>query len=574
MTIITDKKDVRRIFNAISRQLSQEKNKEELTKLVKLGSVKWANGLTKELQKVDDVYILGWYSGERPLIINKVKICVDGNIDYVVINNKFSHVNMASFPTSRIITLKGDGKILPLEATLEFEGQEFCNPITALHVLETPNKDIVPLLKVTLSSQNFDDAYSSYESVENAERDIVLKENKTYRFLLKDNSSPIEMILGLSGNSLRQLSSFELNRKLREVAEIKKDEIWAKAKEDTSYEKISVEYYRKHRDKFSKYYPTFNYKEIKDMKIEVSKDKYDLGVYGLGSAGTAILDQICRSNWVKNIYLCDFDRVENKNLINQWYSADDIGCHKSSSSYSIIKRMERPISDGIIGSSFLVEYDNARFQNTELETKAFKYVVSGFDSISARQDFLNAILDGKIEAKYLIDCRYLDLACSIYMIDLENSEEIEFYKANLEADAELIKIRNEKEKLTKEEFENWYDRKGYFTSGCRSCRKETLQEVEHSMTCVPRQTISCCNCRSVECIDYLYDLYLKSCPNPKISITDASCVKYNYIDIYKYVGAIVFGAIRSIENENGKPFSLVEAETDVKGLPNYMVVRR
>lgn len=573
MTVIRDKIEVRKIFDAIIKCLKDEKNSSANARLIKVGTAKWTNGLTKRPQSVEDVYILGFKSSDRPLVINNLSIFSSDIDDKFIINDIFSHVNMSVFRGNHYYDLIGDGKILPSKFTVHFEGQEFCNPITALHVLETNEKDISTLLKVTLSSQNFDDAYSPYQSVLNKQADYAVTCSVCGRFLLKDNASPIEMILGTTGSNLTRLETSNLNKRLRELVNLEKNEVWAKKKDENKYKKIKKSSLRKSRELYSDYYPAFDYKAIQQMEIEIPKDKYDLGVYGLGSAGTAILDQVCRSNWIKNIYLCDFDRVEGKNMINQWYDRNKIGFSKISASTDLIYSLNRPSSDGLIGTDFFVETDTKKFQDTELETKSFKYVVSGFDSIEARMEFLNAILDGKIEAKYLIDCRYLDLACSIYMIDLENLEEVEFYKANLEADAELIKIRNEKEKLTREEFADWYNRKGYFQLGCMDCRKNILKEETIFPNCEPR-FLGSCSCRSSMCVDYLYGLYLKSCPNPQISRTDASCVKYNYIDIYKYVGAIVFGALRKIENENEKPFALVEAETDVKGLPNCMVVRR
>lgn len=570
MTVIRDKREVRKICNAIVKCLKDEKNSSAEARLIKVGTAKWTNGLTKKAQNVEDIYILGFKSSGRPLIINNLSIFSDANDKYII-NDRFSHVNMSSFSETRLYHLVGDGKILPSDFNIQFEGQEFCNPITALHILETEEKDIATLLKVTLSSQNYDDAYSSYDSVENGYVDLAVS-NSYGGYFLKNNASPIELILGEGSSTLTSIDAYDLNKRLRELVSLKKDEVWAKKKNEIKYKKIKKASLRKFKELYSDYYPAFDYKAIQKMEIEIPKDKYDLGVYGLGSAGTAILDQVCRSNWIKSIYMCDFDAVEPKNMINQWYDKNDVGKTKTLASSERIKELSR-LGTGVIPTNFYVTHDTDLFQNTDLESKSFKYVISGFDSIKARMEFLNAILDGKIEAKYLIDCRYLDLACSIYMIDLENLEEIEFYKANLEADAELIKIRNEKEKLTKEEFADWFRRKGFFYSGCMRCREEILKETDVVGTCRPRFD-DIVDCGSNECVDYLYELYLASCPNPKISRTDASCVKYNYIDIYKYVGAIVFGAFRNIENNNEKPFALVEAETDVKGLPSCMVVRR
>ena len=566
MSIIKDKKEVIKVFKKIQEILNKDDN--VTYKIIKVGSATWTNSLTKRPQKTNDIYVLGWKSSSRPIIITEISV---NNGNKYRLTDRYSHCNFSGHIEGVYISqLKGDGKLLPEDLSIEVRGQEFCNPITALHVIETGEKDIANLLRVTMSSQNFDDAYSDYSSVCNSELDEAIKCTNTYRMLLKNNSSPLEMLTGLSASSLQALSSYDLNQKLREITSLGKDEVWVKLKSDTTYAKLTKSTFRRAREKCSQYYPVYDYNDIVNMKIEIPRDNFDLGVYGLGSAGTAILDQVLRSNWIKSIYLCDFDRVEYKNMINQWYDRNSVGLKKACACYYKIRQLERNGSD-IINTNFFIKYDDDKeFQLTKLDDKKYKYVISGFDSINARLDFLNSILDGKIEAKYLIDCRYLDLACSIYMIDLENMDEIQFYKANLEADAELIKARNEKEKLTKEEFVEWFNRKGYFSSGCYGCRTKILKQEDVPSDCVINLLGGC---KSQECIDNLYDIYLKSVPNPLVSRTDASCVKYNYIDIYKYVGAIVFGAFRKIENEGTKPFTLVEAETDIKGLPNYMVVR-
>ena len=53
---------------------------------------------------------------------------------------------------------------------------------------------------------------------------------------------------------------------------------------------------------------------------------------------------------------------------------------------------------------------------------------------------------------------------------------------------------------------------------------------------------------------------------------ESSCVKQNFIDIYKYASSFVFAAIREIESGNPKPFTHIEASTDV--LPKSMILRK
>lgn len=560
--VITDYKQIERMFKKLN---TYSKRKEEKFKFIKVGTAKWTNINTKQEQRVDKVYFYAFRSSCRPWIVNQIKITnVETNESTVYrINDMYTLVNILNDTYTNTYTIYGDGKSLPKVGELVISGQEFCNPLSANHLFEGDEKDMAGLLKVTLMSQNVDDGYGSNPSVQNGYIDYCVRVENGYK-MFPDRNTALELLLAKTTHELRNLPPNTFNAKLRELVDIPEDCLYAKPLRETKYMLVNAQFYKDHKADYSSYYPVFTYKAIQNMNIKIPRDHYELGVYGLGSAGTAILDQTARSNWLESIYLCDFDRVEAKNLINQWYTNDDISIEKATASKWKLEKYERAIKGGQ-ETKFYIDVSNAKFQDTKLDTKEFKYVVSGFDSIEVRQEFFNNILDGKIKAKYLIDCRYLDLACSVYFIDLDNTEEVEFYKANLEADAELIKAKKD-EVLTFEEFDGWVARKDYYARKCIELRMDILSST----------TIGCCPshvCASEECKKHLYDLYLKSLPNSKIKKSDASCIKYNYIDIYKYVGAIVFGAMRRIENGQPKPFSLVEAETDVKGLPNYMVVK-
>ena len=567
--IITDYRKI----DYIVRQLNKLSNSDAKFKIVKVGKSKWTNINTKKEQTVNKIYFLGKPSSCRPVIINKIYI-VDkptGECDTYELNEFYTHVNIFDGTEHFTFDIKGNGRLIPKECRLEIEGQEFCNPITLNHIYEGNDKDIANLLRVTLISQNTDDGYGSNPSVFNDYMDRKVASDIGV-VMLPDKYSPLELILGSPSNELRNLSPMKFNERLRTLVSIGDDMVYAKNRWNSYYEEIEKKQYDKDKKNYSTYYPVFTADYIKSMNIEIPRDYYNLGVYGLGSAGTAILDQLSRSNWLETIYLCDFDKVEDKNLINQWYNNTQINSYKTSASLTLLKQRQRTLINGE-SVQFYVSRDDSRFEYTDLSTKEFKYVVSGFDSLATRKAFLDNILDGKIVAEYLIDCRYLDLACSVYIVDLNNLEEIEFYKANLEADAELMASR-ENEQLTEDEFHDWVVRKGYYRSDCYELRSKYLNvPLTETGFCQPRNNDGNCSCASEECKKFLYESYLKSLPNPMIKKSDASCIKYNYIDIYQYVGAIVFGAIRQIEHGNKKPFTLCEAQTDVKGMPNYMIVK-
>lgn len=551
-----------RVINGVVRRLNKIARDQDIKyKILRVGEATWANVLTKKPEKVKNIHFLGTPSCRRPYIITSIAV-TDKNTNYRTVykfTNMYYHANILNENYNYTFDFKGDGKKFPTNAHLEIYGEEFCNPITLDHIYSGDDTDIACLLRTTLMSQNLDDGYGSNPSVSNSETDLAVETSIGEKIL--PDASPIELICCCKSEQLRNMAPNVFNDRLRYMTNIAEDSCFVKFKFNSYYEACSKSYAENHKSEISSIYPIFTYEQIQKMNIHIPRDSYDLGVYGLGSAGTAILDQLARSNWIENIYLCDFDMVEAKNMINQWYLNSSINRNKTNACANLLKIMQRPMDSGI-STVFHITTDTSKFQETSLDTKEFKYVVSGFDSIEVRQEFFNNIMDGKIKAKYLIDCRYLDLSCSVYFIDTDDTEQMEFYKANLDADGELIKNKKA-ETLTAEEFDAWVQRKGYYERNCIKFKRDDLGCEEHC-----RGSLLC---GGDACKKYLYDLYLKSCPNNKISIADASCLKYNYIDIYKYVGAIVFSAIREIENGKEKPFCLIEATTE--GLPNYMKVR-
>lgn len=460
--------------NQILWKLKKELDREDLEyRIVFIGNGLWANKNTRETELVNNIWILGYNSSDKPIFIKQVRI-EEKDISTVIEFKDLKHTNISAGYS--------DVKFELGNKEITITGQKFCNPYTAYQVLNEKDEKITKgIIKTNLLSQNFDDAYCEVHSCKNADNDV---------FITDKSVSPIELI---NANSYK-----EIKDQLEDIKNIEKENIYAKYKGDNYYTLISKRNYRKNRELFSDYYPAFDKKYIDSLNIEIPKDKYDIGVYGVGSAGTAILDSLCRSEWTKNIYLCDYDYVEEKNLINQWYDKNNINEYKVLSCSGIIRSLSRK------NINFKIDYDIKTFQNTNYTKKKFKYIVSGFDSIETRLEFFEKVKSGEIETDYLIDCRYLDLGSSVYFIDVNDKEQMKLYEENLMSDLELLKKEEENE--------------------------NEEQEI-------------------------------------------SSCYKLNYIDIYKYVGTLIFGAIRRIENDNNKPFTWLEANTDVKGLPTHMLIK-
>lgn len=549
---ITDRKIVRKIYHKVKKAIDEQYKSH---KLVYVGTAKWTNALTKQEEKVSGIYILGFESSWKPVIINRITLRDNEDTTEYVMNDWLCHTNICDEESSYRMLLMIDGKAY--EATLY--GQNFCNPLTADHVFNGDEEDTKGMIRVNLISQNFNDPYCTPRSVQNSEFDKILEYDITR------NNSPIEMLTGYPAYRLNQLEQTELNEMFRRLLEINEKEIYTKPKYENAYVKIDKNEYRRNRDKYSNYYPAYNYNQIQALGLELPKENYDIGMFGLGSAGTAILDQLCRSNWIKKVYLCDFDTVENKNLINQWYTNNDITDNKAYACAKKLQSMARTINN--IATSFEYKVDQMRFEDTKYKERKFKYVVSGFDSIAARELLFNEVKNNELETQYLIDCRYLDLAGSVYIIDTSDKDQMDFYEQNLLADKELLEQKLEKAKMNKDQFHEWF-RKMKEEYSCGYLIREYFRDQQDEIT------NNCCNhsCRELDCEEEFYKAYLESYPNKKIH-SENTCVKQNYIDIYKYIGAIVFGTIRKIEDEQPKPFTLLEAQTDVKGLPNYMIVK-
>lgn len=550
--LITDKKEVNRLFYKVKKALEKKNSRH---KLIYVGTAQWCNEKTMTMQKVDNIYMLCMESCARPIIINSISLWNGDDTNKYIANEYYSHTNISGSTEEYQQMLIINNEAVEVKIT----GQEFCNPLTMEHLYNGNEKDIRGLIKANLLSQNFDDSFSTIYSVDNGEMDKAIS-------CVTRESSAIEMLFGKSGAAISCMAEDDVDMKLNNIKAISPKTIWAKRKDDEYYKLVDKKTYRLDRHYYSDYYPAFDYNYIKKLNIETPKSEYDLGVFGLGSAGSAILDQVCRSNWIKTIYLCDYDYVEEKNLINQWYTRSNLEETKTSASYTKLKDAERK-SDKI-EQVFTIKYDTKKFQEVDYANKKFKYVVSAFDSIGVRQEFLDCIKSGIIEAEYLIDCRYLDLSGSVYIIDLANKEEVDFYEANLNADAELLKEKiatNAKEMLTKEELKEFLARERTFEHLCR----ETKTKYFGYTPCR-------CDggCGGEECVNCFYENYKSLYPVKGIDYeTENTCIKQNYIDIYKYIGAIVFGAMRNMQNDLQKPFTLLEAQTDIKGLPNYMIVK-
>lgn len=526
------------MMNATEREellkvVEEINNNTNKIKIVYVDKTNWTNVITKRKQTIEDLFFLGYKDSSCNVkCINTIKY----REKTYYIHDFLSHVNLEGDTYSEEIKLDNDEE-------LKWYCQDFCSPIHGYNIFKT--KGIEKILKGQMMGQNSDSPYQTVCSVINEGYDYVIKDNTGRK--LKNNTSTVELLTRLNSN----LGAEYITGKLRETSIPDKNEIAVKFKKNEYYTNIKEADYEKGKNNISTYYPIITHEECQDLISKIPKSEYDFTVIGLGSAGTGILDQVARSTYFKNYLLIDFDTVEEKNLRNQWYTKDDTNALKIRGS----RRKILEIKDANI------QLYGLDFRKVALQYCKSKYVVSGFDNLECRMELLDKCLTS-FETKYLIDLRYLDYSCSIYFVDLQDEKQVKYYRNLLSADMEAFE---EKRKFitTREELMKYWDSKNYFRSNCVLAWKEYFQENRPSYC-------GGSNCYSELCRNTIWEQFQKS--QPKIEIKEeSSCVRENFIDIYKYASSFVFSAIREIENGNDKPFTHIEAQTNV--IPTSVVIK-
>ena len=85
-------------------------------------------------------------------------------------------------------------------------------------------------------------------------------------------------------------------------------------------------------------------------------------------------------------------------------------------------------------------------------------------------------------------------------------------------------------------------------------------------------------CEGTKCLEHwkkAWELNKDTIKIPKTEIqgeVESTCVRHNFIDIYKFTSSYVFAAVRCIEDEAPKPLTQIEATTEV--FPTAMMLRK
>ena len=563
-------------------------------KILLLPDIEWANAVTKEKQTVynfpiqicsqnsshyaiSSVVIQNWDSFNRQWV----------NSDKWVFADRYYHVNIQYNPNTISIAYDRDpaGKY---RHRYVLYGHTLCSPIggNSEAIAKLTDRQLANMYKAQMVGQNYGSPYQgSITSVHNAWTELVMTDSDGHRI---PANAPIPQLLTRQPiRLLRNLTFFR--EQLLQVTATAKDSsyVFVKCKEDRNYVAVLHETYERlaNENKLSTIYPVITYQQVQDIQDKLPRQPIDMLVAGLGSAGTGILDQVARSNFINSFYLVDPDIIEEKNLRNQWYTHHNNKDYKANASKYILKSA-RPMD---VQNELIVECSRTKFQEAPLQHYSAKYAVAGFDTIKARLEFLESIQNGTIEAKYLIDTRYDDLTASVYFIDMADEDQVRRYKAGLDADYAAFLVREE-ERKQRENIQNFDQFWTYFTSddpeNFMDCDEKhlaigayTQEDVNNNAECTycPVFTdIDKCPCGTDACKEHMravYEACKEKCKDIRrfdMQAGESSCLRQNFIDIYKYASTFVFAAIREIEEGNQKPFTHIEVQTNK--FPSHMIV--
>lgn len=553
-------RDYKTSLNEIENQLEYLQNEKELLQYVKIKSVKLRNKFTKKEQVIHDLYFAAFgASSDSPKWIRAIK---KGDTIYVL-HDDFTHYNMGT----------GDGEysVVGIDdepVTLIF--RNFCNRVTADHIYQ--DKDAAEkILKGHLSEGNPNDSYRSIDSIEIDKKAYPLFTCREGMFL--SNKSSLNQVVTRSITT--KTASEEQLKDLMDIQKALKEDsnkCYAyvaysnQLKLNFSYQLIDKKDLKSGKYVVSNYYKTYTAEDI-DSNDVIDKIDYDVLCIGLGSAGSNIMEQFARLNYFEKYMLVDPDEVEARNLRNQIYRNNQIGEYKVRAADYILR--EYNVKCPSI-NTFVY-----KFEEQSYDLYKFKYVISGLDSIDTRIELLDYIESGKIETKYLIDARYIDLDSSLYIIDMSNKEEVEYYKKLLLEDKkELETIKAKQEEQKEAEWIPWTTDEikesrlfKQIVGGHCSKNTEKYQGTKSRNLCnVFDMHI---RCGSTECAELWQEYYNKSkIPHDE----ESTCLAQNIVHIYKLTSAWVVSAVRSIETDNKKPFTHVEITAEP--IPNAIVLKK
>lgn len=296
----------------------------------------------------------------------------------------------------------------------------------------------------------------------------------------------------------------------------------------------------------SRYYKVIPAKVLGKLLEDMVFD-YDVMSIGCGSSGSNVMWQLAKTKMVDSFMLVDRDNITERNLRNTTYSSDNLWNNKSGCLKKIVdKSLSFVTNRSVDGYNSWLEDLFAKF-NT-------KYLFSGVDKLTLRKELFET---KNIKWRYFIDAGYQGLSSSIYIIDREDEEQMEYYKNYLD---------NSIKTYVEDIIPNVYNARNWD----RTVRRLKKYSPKFDM----------CRSRFINHSDKWFKEVWSSVPLKEkekvlceVSKERQTCQSPNIIDIYTITSGIIVGAIREIYNGNAKPFTHLELDTST-GIPLTMVVRK
>lgn len=149
------------------------------------------------------------------------------------------------------------------------------------------------------------------------------------------------------------------------------------------------------------------------------KQKLKVIVIGAGSTGSFLSLTLAKMG-LKNIKVIDFDKVEEKNIPNQFFRVGDVGKYKVEALKEIIKDF----------TGTTIQTENIKIDKNYLfDFNLNTLIISCLDNIEGRKLVYNKIKDFPIK---FIDTRFGSEGYSIHCVNLEEEEQKKLYEKTLD----------------------------------------------------------------------------------------------------------------------------------------------
>ena len=273
----------------------------------------------------------------RPKAIKQINVEVkqDGQwtiTDRYTYNKDYVHVNIAASTSSE------SGSVYIPDADDENKRYyitfcRICNPITMSHFYSNDLETLKKIFTGQLMGQNSNSPFRSVYSVAGTYHDQQIQ-TTTGGFIKR--SAPILQLLSRADMYTLQCKD-KVAEILRNTTFPKEEEVAFKTIDNDHYvvrSKKELEDVKKDK-RLSAYYPVITAEMCKDLLENIPRTDIEFACFGLGSAGTGVLDLLSRSTYFTEYLFVDFDTIESKNLRNQWYRRNQLGYNKVDASYDI-----------------------------------------------------------------------------------------------------------------------------------------------------------------------------------------------------------------------------------------------